>query len=119
MTDDQIRAWKVERDMARAIENEADRNKALQTAYDHRDEMLMTCIAHQSGRVKAQGKQIEDIMQHHNAMVQSHKTFQAMLAAEKHEKEIYKKMLAAVKWLVALGGGGGIGAAITKFLGGC
>lgn len=119
MTDDQISAWKVERDMARAIENEADRNKALQTAYDHRDEMMMTCIAHQSGRVKAQGKQIEDIMQHHNAMVQSHKTFQSMLAQEKCEKETYKKILAVVKWLAALGGGGGIGAAITKFLGGC
>lgn len=119
MTDDQISAWKVERDLARAIENEADRNKALQTAYDHRDEMMMTCIAHQSGRVKAQGKQIEDIMQHHNAMVQSHKTFQAMLVQEKNEKEVYKKMLAVVKWVAALGGGGGIGAAITSLLGGC
>lgn len=119
MTDDQISAWKIERDMARAIENESDRNKALQTAYDHRDEMMMTCIAHQSGRVKEQGKQIEDIMQHHNAMVQSHKTFQAMLSQEKHEKEVYKKILAAVKWLAALGGGGGIGAAITAFLEGC
>jgi uncharacterized protein YfbU (UPF0304 family) len=119
MTDDQISAWKVERDMARAIENEADRNKALQTAYDHRDEMMMTCIAHQSGRVKEQGKQIEDIMQHHNAMVQSHKTFQAMLAQEKCEKEMYKKILAVVKWIAALGGGGGIGAAIMKVLGGC
>lgn len=119
MTDDQIRSWKVERDMARAIENEADRNKALQTAYDHRDEMMMTCIAHQSGRVKTQGKQIEDIMQHHSAMVQSHKTFQSMLAQEKCEKEMYKKILAVVKWIAALGGGGGIGAAITKVLGGC
>ena len=119
MNDDQIKAWKVERDMARAIENEADRNKALQTAYDHRDEMMMTCIAHQSGRVKVQGKQIEDIMQHHNAMVQSHKTFQSMLAQEKCEKETYKKILAVVKWIAALGGGGGIGAAITNFLGGC
>lgn len=119
MTDEQIEQWMVERDMARAIENESDRNKALQTAYDHRDEMMMTCIAHQSKRVKDQGKQIEDIMQHHNAMVQSHKTFQSMLAQEKCEKETYKKILAAVKWLAALGGGGGIGAAITSFLGGC
>lgn len=119
MTDEQIKAWKVERDMARAIDNENDRNKALQTAYDHRDEMMMTCIAHQSKRVKDQGKQIEGIMQHHNAMVQSHKTFQAMLAQEKHEKEAYKKVLVLVKWLAALGGGGGIGAAITKFLGEC
>ena len=111
MNDDQIAQWLVERDMARAIENEADRNKALQTAYDHRDEMMMTCIAHQGDRVKL-------IMKDHNDMVQSHKTFQAMLAAEKHEKEIYKKMFAAVKWLVALGGGGGIGAVITRALGG-
>lgn len=119
MNDEQIAQWMVERDMARAIENEADRNKALQTAYDHRDEMMMTCIAHQSKRVKDQGKQIEDIMQHHNAMVQSHKTFQSMLAQEKCEKELYKKILAVVKWIAALGGGGGIGAAITKFIGGC
>lgn len=118
MTDEQIEAWKVERDMARAIENEADRAKALETAYDHRDEMMMTCISHQSGRVKAQGEQIKNIMQHHNAMVQSHKTFQAMLAQEKCEKEMYKKILAVVKWIAALGGGGGIGALITNLLGG-
>ena len=118
MNDEQIAQWMVERDMARAIETEADRNKALQTAYDHRDEMMMTCIAHQSKRVKDQGKQIADIMQHHNAMVQSHKTFQSMLAQEKCEKEMYKKILAVVKWLAALGGGGGIGAIITSIIGG-
>lgn len=111
MNDEQIKAWKHERDMARAIGNETDRQIALQKCYDNRDEMMMTCIAHQGDRVKL-------IMKDHNDMVQSHKTFQAMLAAEKHEKEIYKKILAAVKWLVALGGGGGIGAVITKFIGG-
>lgn len=112
MTDEQIKAWKHERDMARAIVNETDRQVALQKCYDNRDEMMMTCIAHQGDRVKL-------IMKDHNDMVQSHKTFQAMLAQEKHEKEVYKKVLAVVKWLVALGGGGGIGAAITSFLGGC
>lgn len=119
MTDDQIKDWKHERDMARAIKNEEDRAVALQKCYDHRDEMMMTCIAHQSERVKAQGNKIEEIMEHHNAMVQSHKTFQSMLAEEKVEKETYKKILAVIKWVAALGGGGGIGAAITKFLGGC
>lgn len=112
MTDEQIKAWKHERDMARAIVNETDRQVALQKCYDNRDEMMMTCIAHQGDRVKL-------IMKDHNDMVQSHKTFQAMLALEKCEKETYKKILAAVKWLVALGGGGGIGAVITKFIGGC
>lgn len=112
MTDEQIKAWKHERDMARAIVNESDRQVALQKCYDNRDEMMMTCIAHQSNRVKL-------IMKDHNDMVESHKTFQSMLVQEKHEKEAYKKIIAAAKWLIALGSGGGIGAAITKFLGGC
>ena len=111
MTDEQIKAWKHERDMARAIVNETDRQVALQKCYDNRDEMMMTCIAHQGDRVKL-------IMKDHNDMVQSHKTFQSMLAQEKHEKEVYKKVLAVVKWLVALGGGGGIGAIITNLIGG-
>jgi hypothetical protein len=42
-----------------------------------------------------------------------------MLAQEKCEKETYKKILAVVKWIAALGGGGGMGAIITKVLGGC
>lgn len=111
MTDEQIKAWKHERDMARAIQSESDRQVALQKCYDNRDEMMMTCIAHQGDRVKL-------IMKDHNDMVQSHKTFQAMLTKEKNEKEVYKKILSAVKWIAALGGGGGIGAAITKLIGG-
>jgi hypothetical protein len=111
MTDEQIKAWKHERDMARAIVNETDRQVALQKCYDNRDEMMMTCIAHQGDRVKL-------IMKDHNDMVQSHKTFQAMLAQEKHEKEVYKKVLAVIKWLAALGGGGGLGAIITNLIGG-
>lgn len=114
MTDEQIAQWMVERDMARAITNEADRQIALQTAYDHRDEMMMTCIAHQSKRVKDQGKQIDGIMQHHNAMVQSHNTFQAMLAKEKGEKEFLKKILSAIKWIVAVFGSGGLGALLMS-----
>jgi hypothetical protein len=42
-----------------------------------------------------------------------------MLAQEKCEKETYNKILEVVKWIAALGSCGGIGAAITKFLGGC
>ena len=58
-------------------------------------------------------------MKDHNDMVQSHKTFQQMLSREKNEKEVYAKILNILKWIVALGGGGGVGAAITKFIGGC
>ena len=111
MTDEQITAWKHERDMARAIVNEEDRQVALQKCYDNRDEMMMTCIAHQGDRVKL-------IMKDHNDMVQSHKTFQAMRAEEKVEKETYKKILVVIKWIAALCGGGGIGAIITNLIGG-
>lgn len=105
MTDDQIGAWKVERDMARAIENEADRNKALQTAYDHRDEMMMTCIAHQSGRVK-------EIMKDHADMVKSHLQYKEECA----ERRGAKKMLGVIKWIMAVAGSGTGGAFLMKFL---
>jgi hypothetical protein len=118
MNDEQIAQWMVERDIARAIVNEADRNKALQAAYDHRDEMMMTCIAHQSKRVKDQGSQIEEIMKHHDDMVKSHQEFREMVVKEKGEKEGYKKILVALKWIAALSGSGGIGAAIANLAGG-
>jgi hypothetical protein len=41
-----------------------------------------------------------------------------MLAQEKCEKETYKKILAFVKWIATLCGGGGIGAIITNLIGG-
>lgn len=103
MTDQQIKDWKHERDMARAIKNEADRAVALQDCYDHRDEMMMTCIAHQSERVKL-------IMKDHNAMVQSHKIFQKELI----ERQGFKKAIVALKYIATALGSGGIGAAIIK-----
>lgn len=105
MTDDQIRAWKVERDMARAIENESDRNKALQTAYDHRDEMMMTCIAHQSKRVK-------EIMKDHADMVKSHLQYKE----ERAERRGAKKMLNIIKWAITILGSGGGGAAVMSLV---
>ena len=118
MTDDQIEAWEVERDMARAIKNPEDRQIALQKCYDHRDKMMMTCIAHQSKRSKEQEQKIDEIMLHHNAMVKSHQEFQKMIVEEKAEKDAYKKVIAIIKWLAALCGGGGIGAVITNIFGG-
>lgn len=111
MTEQQIKDWKHERDLARAISNEEDRNKALQECYDHRDDMMMTCIAHQGDRVKL-------IMKDHNDMVQSHKTFQSMLLKEKGKKEQYERILTILKWLGAIGGSGGIGAFITNLMNG-
>ena len=52
MTEDQIKQWKRERDIARKIEDPESRRKALEEVYDHRDEMQMTCIAHQANRIK-------------------------------------------------------------------
>lgn len=107
MTDEQIKAWKVERDIARAIKNEVDRDVALQKCYDHRDEMMMTCIAHQSERVKT-------ILKDHGAMVESHKLFQQMVA----ESKVVKKVFAFLKYAGTALGGSGIGALTVKYLGG-
>jgi len=52
MRADQIVNWKRERDIARAIADPVERAKALDAVYDHRDDMMMECISHQSGRVK-------------------------------------------------------------------
>lgn len=52
MTDAQIKQWKVERDIARAIKDEEERKKALEKVYDHRDDLQMECIQHQADRIK-------------------------------------------------------------------
>lgn len=58
MTDEQILQWKKERDIARAIADEASRKVALEKVYDHRDEMQMTCICHQARRQKEMAEEI-------------------------------------------------------------
>ena len=52
MTDQQIEQWKREREIARSIEDTHSREVALQQVYDHKDDMMMQCIAHQSNRIK-------------------------------------------------------------------
>ena len=107
MTEQQIKDWKHERDMARAIKNDEDRERSLQECYDHRDDMMMECIAHQSDRVKT-------IMKDHGAMVESHKLFQQMVA----ESKAVKKVFAFLKYAATALGGSGIGALVVKYLGG-
>lgn len=106
MTDTQIRDWKRERDIARAIPDDKSRTEALQKVYDHRDDMMMECIAHQSDRVK-------EIMKDHNAMVQTHKQY----LKEKAELRGVQKFLVYLKYVATIGGSGGIGALLFKYLG--
>lgn len=103
MTEDQIAQWKKERDIARAISDEASRGVALQEVYDHRDDMMMECIAHQSDRVKM-------ILKDHDAMVKSHKIF----CRERAERAGAKKLLSIIKYILAVALSGGSGAAIMK-----
>lgn len=105
MTEKQIKDWKVERDIARAIKDEEDRRIAVQKVYDHRDDMMMECIAHQSTRVK-------EIMKDHADMVKSHLQYKE----ERAERRGAKKMLAIIKWLVAITGSGAGGAYLMEFL---
>ena len=111
MTDEQIAAWMEERDMARGIKDEADRNIALQKCYDHRDKMMMTCLAHQSDRVK-------HILVDHDDMVQSHKEYQAELLRCKIQEKSVHKLLTVVKYGATIIGSTGLGAAIMKWIGG-
>lgn len=105
MTKKQIKDWKVERDIARAINDEEDRRIAVQKVYDHRDDMMMKCIAHQSNRVK-------EIMKDHADMVKSHLQYKEECA----ERRGAKKMLAIIKWLAAITGSGAGGAYLMEFL---
>ena len=61
MTDQQIEQWKREREIARAIEDPHSREVALQQVYDHKDDMMMECIAHQSNRLKEVEKKVNAI----------------------------------------------------------
>lgn len=117
MTEDQIRNWKRERDIARAIQDDDERNRALTAVYDHKDDMMMECIQHQADRVK-QGlindqnieKEIAKINKDLSPCIESDRDYRKWkLRAE--GASIFWKIL---KYIAAAGGG----AAILKFLGG-
>jgi hypothetical protein len=107
MTEDQIDQWKEERDIARAISDDASRGVALQKVYDHRDDMMMECIAHQSDRVKM-------ILKDHDDMVESHKIF----CRERAERAGAKKLWDIIKYVLAMLLSGGGGAALMNALSG-
>lgn len=111
MTDKQIAAWMEERDMARGIKDEADRNIALQKCYDHRDKMMMICIAHQGDRIK-------HIMKDHDDMVRSHKEYQEELLERKLQEKNVNKALTAAKYVATILGSSGLGALLMKYIGG-
>lgn len=73
---------------------------------------IMECQYKTSERVKKMVADISEIMQDHGAMLKSHLEYQT----EKAEKRGAKKMLQFIKWLVAVGGSGGIGATLMKIL---
>ena len=113
MTDEQIEQWKRERDIARAIEDDKDRSIALQKVYDHRDEMQMRCICHQSRRQK---EMIGDI-----------KSLQTEMGTVKHEliplkamnrnARAWRERIKGGKLLITIVkalGAAGIGAGIAK-----
>lgn len=100
MTDAQIEQWKVERGIARAIADPESRRVALEKVYDHRDEMQMQCIAHQSRRQKEMMADIADIKRDHPALV-------AHLHAEQQEEQQRKGATRLLRWLITIGAFGG------------
>ncbi len=115
MTEEQIRNWKVERDIARSIKDENERRAALEKVYDHRDEMQMECIAHQSDRVKAikanlesmkdevscMKVEISDVKRDLRPCVETDKEYRI----QKERIKGAKAMLMILKWVVVAGGG--------------
>lgn len=103
MTDEQIESWRVEREIARSISDPDERNKALQKVYDHRDEMQMTCIAHQSMRQK---EMIVDITELKKMTNDQQKQINKCLETDsefRRMKERGKGMALGVKIAIAVG----------------
>lgn len=48
MTEEDVKNWKIERDIAR----DSGKPELLQKAYDHRDDLLLHCVQRQADRVK-------------------------------------------------------------------
>lgn len=73
---------------------------------------IMECQYKTSDRVKHMVKDIAEIMKDHGSMLKSHLQYQE----DRAERRGATKMLQLIKWLVAVGGSGGVGAALMKFL---
>lgn len=104
MTDQQIKQWKAERDIARSIKDPEERRNALEKVYDHRDEMQMECIAHQSGRVKDLVSDMITV----KAVLKPIKEQYDEIEIKKIEARGAFKFFKFLKVVAALGGGAGI-----------
>lgn len=104
MTDEQICQWKVERDIARGIKDSEERRIALEKVYDHRDEMQMTCIAHQSMRQKKLVNDVEELKEKIAPLQKDHEEYQQ----KKAEAKGAIKLLRILKWTAIAFGGAGV-----------
>lgn len=123
MTEQQIKDWEVERDIAR----KSGDPELVQKAYDHKDEMLMRCIAHQSDRVKSIKTDIETVKGTVSSLktviggvqedlkpcMESDKEFRA----QKERLKGAKMALSILKWIVVAGGGATVMKLIESFPG--
>ena len=124
MTSEQIKAWRVERDIAR----ESGSKELIQKAYDHRDDMMMECIQHQADRMKkglANDERFEkQLSTMDNRLVkiedelpplkETAKDYKEKILIAKGAQGGIQMLITVLKYLVAAGGG----AALLKFLGG-
>lgn len=104
MTDEQIAQWIVERDIARKSGNP----ELIQQAMDHKDSLLMTCIAHQSDRVKSIKRDVEtmkdDIEVVKKDLIPCKESDAAFRKARERAKG-FQLAIQVAKWIVAAGGG--------------
>lgn len=124
MTSEQIANWKRERDIARAIADPVERERAFTKVYDHRDDMQMECIQHQADRIKtgltndaildrelkALKTDVGEIRKELKPLKESDREFREA----KIEARGMKRLLNWLRYIVAAGGG----ALLLKLLGG-
>lgn len=115
MTEEDVKNWKVERDIARQSGNP----ELLQIAYDHRDDLMMNCIQRQADRVKALidhkrtvDTELKEVKNTVSAICTKLDEHSLVVEEVKKDKIKGQGIILALKilgWISAAGGSGAIG----------
>lgn len=115
MTEEDVKNWKIERDIAR----ESGKPELLQKAYDHRDDLMMHCIQRQADRVKqlvandaktdVEVKDIKRDVSDIRTKVTQHESVVKMVKTSRSQAKGFWLALKVLGWISAVFGSGAIG----------
>lgn len=115
MTEEDVKNWKVERDIAR----QSGKPDLVQKAYDHRDDLMMHCIQRQADRVKLliendkrtdaemrdMRKDVSDI----KTTVSNHEEVVSQLKKGRERAVGFWTALKVIGWIASVFGSAGVG----------